>query len=332
MKVMVATSDGGHWVQMRRILPAFAGFELVYVGTEPGPTPISGRCATTRSATSRGRTRTRCRGLVWQLARAIRRERPDAVVTTGAAPGLIALALGKAPRRQPDGLDRLDRQHRADVHVGADGAARGRRLAGAMGAPRPAGGAALLGGGAVIFVTIGSMFPFDRLIRAMDAWAEANPCGRCWRRSATAASSPRTCPGCASSTGPSMSATVARAELIVAHAGMGTVITGGGVRQAGGAAAAAGAARRAQQRPSGRHGGLARAPAPASRWRTTRRRCRPASRRRCSARRCGGGRRIGASAPAEFLARIRAFVRGPEGARGSGQSFLGKIRRRFPTL
>ena len=35
MKVMVATSDGGHWVQMRRILPAFAGFDLVCVGTEP---------------------------------------------------------------------------------------------------------------------------------------------------------------------------------------------------------------------------------------------------------------------------------------------------------
>ena len=27
----------------------------------------------------------------------------------------------------------------------------------------------------MIFVTIGSMFPFDRLIRAMDAWAAAQP-------------------------------------------------------------------------------------------------------------------------------------------------------------
>ena len=27
----------------------------------------------------------------------------------------------------------------------------------------------------MIFVTIGSMFPFDRLIRAMDAFAQANP-------------------------------------------------------------------------------------------------------------------------------------------------------------
>ena len=27
----------------------------------------------------------------------------------------------------------------------------------------------------MIFVTIGSMFPFDRLIQVMDAWALANP-------------------------------------------------------------------------------------------------------------------------------------------------------------
>jgi UDP-N-acetylglucosamine:LPS N-acetylglucosamine transferase len=92
---MVATSDGGHWVQMRRILPAFAGFDVVYVGTEPGP-----------DADLRGARYYRVRNvsranahalplLLWQLARAIRRERPDAVITTGAGPGLIALGLAK---------------------------------------------------------------------------------------------------------------------------------------------------------------------------------------------------------------------------------------------
>ena len=96
MKVMVATSDGGHWVQMRRILPAFAGFELVYVGTEPGADADLGavRYYPVRNV-SRANAHELPR-LVWQLARAIRRERPDAVVTTGAAPGLLALALGKA--------------------------------------------------------------------------------------------------------------------------------------------------------------------------------------------------------------------------------------------
>ena len=42
MKIMVASSAGGHWVQMRRILPAFDGFELFFVGVEPGPDPALG--------------------------------------------------------------------------------------------------------------------------------------------------------------------------------------------------------------------------------------------------------------------------------------------------
>lgn len=92
---MVATSDGGHWVQMRRILPAFSGFELVCVGTEPRADPDLGAV---RYYAVRNVSRANAHALpvlVWQLARAIRRERPDAVVTTGAGPGLIALALAR---------------------------------------------------------------------------------------------------------------------------------------------------------------------------------------------------------------------------------------------
>jgi UDP-N-acetylglucosamine:LPS N-acetylglucosamine transferase len=92
---MVATSDGGHWVQMRRLLPAFAGCELVYVGTEPGLDPDLGAA---RYYRVRNVSRANAHALpllFWQLARAVRAERPDAVVTTGAGPGLIALALAK---------------------------------------------------------------------------------------------------------------------------------------------------------------------------------------------------------------------------------------------
>ncbi len=107
MKVMVATSDGGHWVQMRRILPAFAGFELVFVGTEPALDADLVTGLTPDLATGLGGARYyrvenvsranahRLPLLFWQLARAVGRERPDAIVTTGAAPGLVALALGR---------------------------------------------------------------------------------------------------------------------------------------------------------------------------------------------------------------------------------------------
>jgi UDP-N-acetylglucosamine transferase subunit ALG13 len=90
----------------------------------------------------------------------------------------------------------------------------------------------------LIFVTIGSMFPFDRLIRAMDAWAAAaategpggpggpgpvdlvaqigegsyRPAHMRWVKSLERADYART---------------VMEAELVVAHAGMGSVITAG---------------------------------------------------------------------------------------------------------
>ena len=42
-----------------------------------------------------------------------------------------------------------------------------------VGAPRPARRPRVLGRGDLIFVTIGSILPFDRLVRAMDEWAAA---------------------------------------------------------------------------------------------------------------------------------------------------------------
>ena len=96
MKVMVATSDGGHWVQMRRMLPAFEGMDVVYVGTEPEPDADLGAVRYYPVLNVSRKNAHALPRLVWQLARAIRRERPDAVVTTGAAPGLLALALAKA--------------------------------------------------------------------------------------------------------------------------------------------------------------------------------------------------------------------------------------------
>ena len=39
---MVASSAGGHWMQMRRLLPAFEGCEMVYVGVEPALDPDLG--------------------------------------------------------------------------------------------------------------------------------------------------------------------------------------------------------------------------------------------------------------------------------------------------
>jgi exopolysaccharide biosynthesis glucuronosyltransferase PssD len=94
-RVMVATSAGGHWVQMRRLLPALEGLEVVYAGVDPA---LDADLAPARYYRLRNVSRSDPLGfpvIVWQLARAVRRERPDVIITTGAAPGLMALVIGK---------------------------------------------------------------------------------------------------------------------------------------------------------------------------------------------------------------------------------------------
>ena len=94
-KVLVATSGGGHWVQMRRLLPAFAGCDLVFAGVAER---LDADLAPAPYARLRNVSRSDPLGFLvvaWQLMRLVRRERPDVVVSTGAAPGYFALRFGK---------------------------------------------------------------------------------------------------------------------------------------------------------------------------------------------------------------------------------------------
>jgi Oligosaccharide biosynthesis protein Alg14 like len=99
LKVMVATSAGGHWVQMRRLLPAFEGMQVVYAGVGPALDPDLGAAAYYRIRNVSRRDPFGFFVIAVQLGRIMRRERPDVVVTTGAAPGLMALLVGKLVAR-----------------------------------------------------------------------------------------------------------------------------------------------------------------------------------------------------------------------------------------
>jgi hypothetical protein len=122
LKIMAISSGGGHWVQMRRIIPAFAGMDVVYVSVDPSSAAdVPGqRYHAIRSVTRRDRL--------------------------GFA---VLIAQPRPPRSRAHDLDRLDRQRRAAVLFGSAGAPRRRRLADAVGASRPARGPAILGRGAV---------------------------------------------------------------------------------------------------------------------------------------------------------------------------------------
>lgn len=103
-RVLAVASAGGHWVQLSRLIPAWDGCRVVYVTTHPGF-----RAEVEAVARARGQPEPGYRVVTeanrWQKLRLVRSllqmlrivltERPDVVVTTGAAPGYFALRLGK---------------------------------------------------------------------------------------------------------------------------------------------------------------------------------------------------------------------------------------------
>ena len=94
-KVLVVASGGGHWTQMCRLQPAFEGLEVAFVGVR---SEYAEEVAGYRFYNVRDVTRWDRMGiiiLIWQLLAILLRERPRVVITTGSAPGMIALAIAK---------------------------------------------------------------------------------------------------------------------------------------------------------------------------------------------------------------------------------------------
>lgn len=107
-RVLAVASGGGHWIQLRRLRPAWAGCVVTYVTTKAGYRDEVAADAGNATETPEGPPPRffvvpdahRCQPLrlVHQLvamAWIVLRTRPHAVVTTGAAPGYFAVRLGR---------------------------------------------------------------------------------------------------------------------------------------------------------------------------------------------------------------------------------------------
>lgn len=94
-RVLAISSRGGHWVQLRRLARAFEGCDTVWASTDRGlgPQVAPHRFVTVPEASRWDRVR-----LAWMALRVallVLRVRPDAIVSTGAAPGYVALRVGR---------------------------------------------------------------------------------------------------------------------------------------------------------------------------------------------------------------------------------------------
>lgn len=77
----------------------------------------------------------------------------------------------------------------------------------------------------MIFVTVGNMDPFDRLVRAVDAWAADRPRDEILVQIGSGRYRPEHCRHVDFLTPNQFRETFAEARFVVSHAGMGTIIT-----------------------------------------------------------------------------------------------------------
>ena len=95
-KILAVASIGGHWIQLLRIAKGLESqYDMVYCSTH-------GKCAVQVPEYSFIKVTDFSRWNIYRMPRAlfdflriIRAERPDAIITTGAAPGLTALIAAK---------------------------------------------------------------------------------------------------------------------------------------------------------------------------------------------------------------------------------------------
>lgn len=95
-RVLAVASGGGHWLELRRLYPAFAGMDVAFVSVHPN---YMNQVAGHRYYVVRDVTRWDKFGflkLSVELVRILLAERPRTVITTGSAPGLLALAMAKS--------------------------------------------------------------------------------------------------------------------------------------------------------------------------------------------------------------------------------------------
>lgn len=95
-KIFAVASIGGHWVQLLRITQQMEkDYEMVYLCTHP-------KCQTMVEGQKFYLIEDYSRWNAWKMVPSffhllgiVRKEKPEAIITTGAAPGLMCLLVGK---------------------------------------------------------------------------------------------------------------------------------------------------------------------------------------------------------------------------------------------
>ncbi len=94
-KILAVASSGGHWTQLLRLRPAFAGHDVVFATTQSDSrVEVSGHRFRLLPDANRN-SRWRMVALILVTLIVVLRERPDVVISTGAAPGYFAIRFAR---------------------------------------------------------------------------------------------------------------------------------------------------------------------------------------------------------------------------------------------
>ncbi len=95
-RILAIASGGGHWQQLMLMREAFAGHDVEFITTLPGLPEQFGLDRSRIVPDCNADEKFAILRTGFALASAMIRRRPDVVISTGALPGLMALALGRA--------------------------------------------------------------------------------------------------------------------------------------------------------------------------------------------------------------------------------------------
>jgi len=93
-KILAVASGGGHWVQLRRLQPAFEGHNVEYLTTNKYYANEVGSLLHV-VADANMWEKLKLLKMFLQVAIVVVKVRPDVVITTGAAPGFAAIMFGR---------------------------------------------------------------------------------------------------------------------------------------------------------------------------------------------------------------------------------------------
>lgn len=106
-KILAVASGGGHWIQLMRLRPAFEGCEVVYISTHEGYQKQV-KDSVFYAVTDANRwNKLKLIRMAFEVLRVVMKEKPDLIISTGAAPGLLAIVWGRLSGKKAIWLDSI---------------------------------------------------------------------------------------------------------------------------------------------------------------------------------------------------------------------------------